>query len=110
MRVYFVTPVEQAKFETSQYSYDDYMDSKLFATRELAEKEADQNYSDDLNSAAENYQKRVARYEARRDIQNILNAHNPELLEISFPYGFMGEFPEFEEPKRRFIYYLEVVE
>jgi hypothetical protein len=110
MKVWFVGYMEQDIDSDEVFSYDNFIDSRLFATKELAEKECDRIYAEALNEAAENYQRRVARYQARMDIQSILCAHNPELLEVSFPYGFVGEFPEFEVPKRRYVYHLEVDE
>lgn len=110
MRVWFVTqneqPIENYE-EGATYEYDTFIDSKLFATEALAQAEVSRKYNASLTAETENYERRVARWQARQDAKAILGE---EKWNAAFPYEGENEFPKFYVPKRQYIYWLDIVQ
>lgn len=104
MRVWFVAAYEQDDSELEPYGYDNMMDSPLYVSEERAAAEAERLYSEALNRAAESYERRVARWQARQDAKSILDE---KLWSELFPYG-EEQFPTFEVPTKRPVYWLDV--
>ncbi len=110
MKVWFVAFTEQEECDEEPYSYDNFMDSGLFVSEEAAEREADRIYEEQLQREAENYQRRISRYNARRKAYDLLAEAGMENIKDVFYFDPEEEHPDFSEPERRPVYWLDVAE
>lgn len=112
MKVWFVAYFNQdeGSHDTEASSYDTMLDSSLFASEEAAYFEADRLYEEALKEEAASYERRYARYDARRKAYAILMEAGMENISDVFYFDEEETPPDFSEPMRRQVLSLDVAE
>jgi hypothetical protein len=105
MKVWFVSHLKDYN-EDEPYDYDNMIDSGLYATEGLADREAYRLYEEDLKNESERYARNCERFKARTEAVRLLTEAGIDSRLVFFSGA--GEPPEFITPKKRKVHFLWV--
>lgn len=109
MIVWFHSIMNQDRYEDDSFNYDSMMDSKLFASLSLCERDAIDCYQMDLEHNALRYNDALRRYDIAKEALAVLEANEVDVSELYW-MNYAAHTPEFQEPGERYIYSIEVIE